>query len=135
MAVDVEQQLGDVSRVYRASSPLHGDGVFAAVDLAAGDIVEVCPVLVIAAHDVEAFNTTGLDHYCYAWADGAVALALGLGSLYNHSFTPNAGFDTDEEAETVTITALTEIARGEEIRFNYLGDSTDPAGLWFDLHD
>lgn len=129
------QRTDDLPNVHRGSSPVHGDGVFASVDLRAGDIVEVCPVLVVAAPDVEAFNTTGLDHYCYAWVDGAVALALGLGSLYNHSFTPNASFQTDAEANTVTIIALTDIARGDEVTFNYLGDSTDRAALWFDLSE
>src|SRR5699024_2470971 len=100
-------------RVRHGPSPVHGHGVFATVDLAAGDEIEICPVLVVAAEDVEAFNTTGLDHYCYAWSGDRVAIALGLGSLYNHSFSPNAIFDTDDEAETVTISALTDIAAGE----------------------
>lgn len=128
-------QVDHLPKVHRDSSPVHGSGVFASANLSAGDVVEVCPVLVVAAEDVEAFNTTGLDHYCYAWADGAVALALGLGSLYNHSFAPNATFQIDEEANTVTIIALTDIARGDEVTFNYLGDATDPAALWFDLSE
>lgn len=129
------QQVGDTSNVFCRSSPVHGTGVFAAIDLSSGDVIEVCPVLIVPAEHVEAFNTTGLDHHCYAWSDGAVAIALGLGSLYNHSFHPNARFDTDADTDTITITAIRGIAEGEEITFNYLGDSTDPAGLWFDLHD
>lgn len=122
-----------VPRVHHRPSPVHGHGVFASFDLRAGEQIEVCPVLIVAAENVEAFNTTGLDHHCYAWPGDAVAIALGLGSLYNHSFEPNATFEIDEEAETVTISALRDIGSGEEITFNYLGDSTDPNGLWFDL--
>ena len=123
----------NVPNVYHAPSGVHGHGVFARTALTPGETAEVCPVLVVAADHVEAFNTTGLDHYCYAWGDGAVAIALGCGSLYNHSFRPNASFSIDEHAGTITITALTRIERDEEIVFNYLGDSTDPDGLWFEL--
>ena len=36
---------------------------------------------------------TVLKDYCFNWAEGKVALALGYGSIYNHSYRPNARYD------------------------------------------
>ena len=47
-----------------------------------------------------------------------LALALGYGSLYNHSYQPNARYD-DQPAGAMTFTALRDIRAGEEITINY----------------
>ena len=59
----------------------------------------------------------------------STALALGYGSLYNHSYRPNA--ETLETPDELVITALHRIEPGEEIFINYMGTAQD--GVWFDL--
>jgi SET domain-containing protein len=61
-----------------------------------------------------------------------VALALGYGSLYNHSYRPNARYDDDAQAAMVFL-ALRSIAAGEEITINYNGDPEDRAPVGFEV--
>ena len=114
--------------VYVAPSIRHGRGVFAAQSFDAGDVVEDCPVLLVATDAVVAI---GLDGYCFEWDGERYALALGYGSLYNHSWDPNARYDQDHGASLVSYSALRSIAPGEEITINYRGDPEGRAELWF----
>jgi SET domain-containing protein len=59
-----------------------------------------------------------------------VAVALGYGSLYNHSYQPNARYD-DESGKTKVFSALRDIAPGEEIVVNYNGVPEDKTPVWF----
>ena len=61
-----------------------------------------------------------------------MALALGYGSLYNHSFRPNARYD-DVGPQTKEFTAMRDIAPGEEITVNYNGEPTSRAAVWFEV--
>ena len=60
-------------------------------------------------------------------------IALGFGSLYNHTVWSNADFILDLENETIDIVALRDIAAGEEITLNYHGESGDEEPLWFEI--
>jgi len=82
--------------VYVSQSPVHGRGVFAGRRFRTGDVVEECPVLPILEEQIDALDSTDLYGYSFEWEDG-VAMALGYGSLYNHSWTPNARYDHDYE--------------------------------------
>jgi SET domain-containing protein len=107
-------------RTYVAPSTLHGRGVFAAVPIAAGEIVEECPVLRFPAAQREHIGETLIDEYYFEW-DGDGAIALGLGSLYNHSDTPVAEYIKDTVSDVLVVRALSAIAAGEEITFSYSG--------------
>jgi uncharacterized protein len=96
--------------------------------MAAGETIEVCPVLVIHADDYPAVASTGLAGYYFDWSDGGVALALGLGSLYNHDRNPNAWVEADWDAGEVTYYALGDIPAGTEVCIRYVDDDD----LWFD---
>lgn len=113
--------------------PHKGRAVFASQFIPAGTEFERVPVLVIPNDDL--FNSAGgefLAEYVFEWGEGTVALALGYGSMYNHSYRPNARYD-DFSRNIKTYTALVDIQQGEEITINYNGheDATDPVG--FDL--
>ena len=73
--------------------------------------------------------TQGADGYVFGWGRASTALALGYGSLYNHSYAPNA--ETLETPAELVITAVRPIAQGDEIFINYMGTAQD--GVWFDL--
>lgn len=106
-----------------------GLGVFAARDIASDEVIERCPVLVLSKSDVWQVDSS-LSRYVFTWRDDQVALALGYGSLYNHSFEPNARCE-DRGRRCKQFVAIREIVEGEEITFNYNGtvDDTSPVGF------
>jgi hypothetical protein len=106
-----------------------GRGVFAVRPIGRGEVVETCPMLVADDEQGEALSL-GAEGYVFGWGDGSTALALGYGSLYNHSFAPNA--TTLETPDELVITAVRDIAAGEEIFINYTGTGSDAEELWFD---
>jgi len=105
-------------RTYVAPSTLHGRGVFAAVPIAAGEVIEVCPVLRFPAAQREHIDATLIDEYYFDW-DGDGAIALGLGSLYNHADEPIAEYIKDTANDVLVVRALSAIAADTEITFAY----------------
>ena len=108
-----------------------GRGVIARQEIPANTVIERAPVLVLK--DDEADDSTLVD-YVYHWGRGTVALVLGYGSLYNHSYSPNARYD-DIGRRTKVFTSLRRIAKGEEITINYLGDPDAKDELHFAVRD
>src|SRR5947209_5674728 len=110
-----------------------GRGVFARRAIAEGEVIERVPVLVLSLDEIKKGDAwTGLAGYCFLWGEGTVALALGYGSLYNHSFKPNARYD-DVGPQTKEFTALRTIQTGEEITVNYNGKPGSRKEVWFDV--
>jgi uncharacterized protein len=106
------------------TSPLHGRGLFASGRIAAGSVIGVFPLLILSHEDTERLKATRLYHYVFYVdepADGAVRCAVAFGeiSMCNHSPDANAGFEVDADAQTVTLTALTDIASDAEILIDY----------------
>lgn len=109
-------------------SPGRGRGVFARKFISAGTILERVPVIVFPATEIEASEGhTAMYHYCFEWGKKTVALALGYGSIYNHSYSPNARYD-DVAQQIKEYSAIEDIQPGEEITINYNGepDRMDP---------
>jgi SET domain-containing protein len=110
-----------------------GQGVFARRAIQKGEIIERVPVLVMTAEEFdEGLANTPLKDYCFGWGVDKVALALGYGSLYNHSYKPNARYD-DVGHRTKAFVAIRAITQGEEITINYHGKPTSRAKVWFDV--
>jgi len=122
-------------RLFVAASPIHGDGVFAVQAIAVGDLVECCPVIVCPPHQEALLEETELRGLYFTWEDDAIAVALGFGSLYNHSWQPNAMYELDHRRKLVRFLAVRAIAEGEEVTINYLGDPDGSGDLWFDVAD
>jgi SET domain-containing protein len=108
-----------------------GRGVFARRTIAKGEVFETCPVLILPASSIPDYSV-GIGPYVFEWGKGKVALTLGFGSLYNHSYKPNARYD-DVGPQSKAFTALREIAPGEEITINYNGDPAIKKKVWFDV--
>ncbi|WP_334783466.1 SET domain-containing protein [Nostoc sp.] len=106
---------------------LKGRGVFAQKRFLKGELFERVPVVVIPAEQVEFLDKTILGNYYYDWEDKAAAIALGLSSLINHSYHPNAYY--------VKKFAYREIEVGEEITANYNGSPDEKSPIWFDVVD
>ncbi len=122
-----------IPSLYFAPSDLHGRGVFTAEALREGDLIEVCPVLVLPPSDREAIDATRLYHYYFLWGEKEdhYAFALGYGSLYNHAELPNARYAADYDQGTLSFYTIRPLPAGEEITVNYLGKSGLKRKLWF----
>lgn len=122
--------------VYLSSSRNRGRGVFARRDLMAGELIEACPVIVLGGVDEqELLDRTRLFNYYFAWGEhqDLAAVALGYGSLYNHSYHANADHICDVLRGEIRICAHRAIQRDEEITINYGGRPDCPDPVWFDV--
>jgi SET domain-containing protein len=107
-----------------------GRGVFARRPIKKGEVIESVPVLLIPAEAVvDGVNNKWLGKYYYWWDDKRLAVSLGYGSLYNHSYKPNATYEHGHAS--ITYRALRNIPKGEEICINYNWDPKDLAELSF----
>lgn len=122
-----------IPNLYIAETPNKGRGVFTGAAIPADSLIEICPMIILPPQDVPHLESSTLFDYYFEWGeDGNLgAIALGYGSIYNHSFQPNAFYDMDMEANVLRIYALKDIPAGSEILFNYNGDPEDLEPLWF----
>jgi uncharacterized protein len=112
-----------------------GRGVVAARPIAKGELIERAPVVVVDKQHRAHLEKTVLDHYVYDWSDDALAVALGAGSLFNHSYAPNAVYVKRFDESELAYYALADIEAGDEITINYNGSPADLTPLWFDVVD
>lgn len=121
--------------LYIIEDAQRGRGVFTSEVIRKGDLIEVCPVIVIPKLELPIIHKTILHDYYFLWGVDMddCAIALGYGSLYNHTIGANADFILDIEHKTIDIVAVRDIAISEEITINYHGDPDDEAPLWFDF--
>lgn len=107
-----------------------GRGIVTTEAIPEATLIEVCPILEFKVGQDERHI---LEHYAFRWTPNKIALVLGFGSLYNHSFDPNAWFDFDWKEKLVYVRTLVDIPKETEICINYAGSCTDPkeANLWF----
>lgn len=109
--------------------PQRGRGVFTTKPLSHKTLVDISPVLLMNHAEYSAHGQhTILDHYTYRW-EGGYALALGLGSMFNHAKNPNVGFIRDIPNAVIRYFTLRPIETGEELCISY-GDH-----LWFEDTD
>ncbi|MEZ4677887.1 MAG: SET domain-containing protein [Caldilineaceae bacterium] len=116
--------------MYVAEAVGKGRGVYAKEFIRAGVIFECSPVIILSPEQWAYVERTTLFDYCYDWQGGA-ALALGMGSLFNHSYAPNAVYTKQYDRHLIEYTALHDIEPGEEILINYNGRPDDMDPLWF----
>ena len=116
------------------ASPGKGRGVFASRRIQAGDIIEEAPVIVLPGAEIEHLERTVLQDYYFLWGadEKDAAILLGLCSLCNHSYQPNAVFLPCPETRTIRFVALRDIEAGEEVTTNYNGNPDNLKPVWFD---
>jgi len=116
---------------------LKGRGVFTTRSISQGEIIEVCPIIELPEEETPHIDATKLYNYYFNWGEklNKVAIALGYGSLYNHSFRPNAVYEKDFSRNLLVFRSLSDIQAGEEITVNYNGIPTDKRPLWFTPSD
>lgn len=95
-------------------SEIHGKGVFAKENIKGGCVVEECHYLIM---DKEA-----LDEYIYSHRQRGGymnLLALGNGSLYNHSDNNNITWSVDESRRVIVFKSIHDIEKDEELFIHY----------------
>ncbi|KAF9350412.1 hypothetical protein BGX26_011403 [Mortierella sp. AD094] len=118
-------QLFDQSSLYIQDCGQKGRGVVTRKLIPARTTIDISPILLFLSEEYTLYGQyTQLDHYTYRW-QGGMALALGLGSMFNHSNKPNVGFQRDFESKLIKYTTLREIQPEEELCISY------GANLWF----
>ncbi len=106
----------DCSKVYVDTAADAGAGVFAAIPLRAGEVVE---------HGIVRRLPGGFDGnaspYVFTWsADRSVwAIGSGCSTFYNCSTDPNTEMFRDFDNDTFVIKALRDVAPGEELTHTY----------------
>ncbi|KAF5389208.1 hypothetical protein D9757_003477 [Collybiopsis confluens] len=107
-----------------------GRAVFACRKIPRHTIVEISPVLLFGAEEYEKHGKyTILDHYTFKWKAGRFALALGIGSLFNHSNSPNISYFLDPQTDSIRYQTVRDIEQDEELCIFY------GHNLWFDPID
>ena len=113
----------------------YGRGLFSTRTIKKGELIEISPVLISHENEWKHLKKTILFNYCFTWGDNYehTAIALGYGSLFNHSYTPNAMFTYNIDNLSIDFYAIADIDTGQEITINYNEDSEDKSPLWFDV--
>lgn len=111
-----------------------GKGVFTREKIAAGTVIEISPVIVMSKDDRVHLDKTLLHDYIFEWGkeNDQCCMALGIISVYNHSYKSNCEYFMDFEEETMFIKTVKVIKPGEELTINYNGDWNDGRKVWFD---
>lgn len=107
-----------------------GRGVFACKNFLQNDIIECCHVILVESllDEPNPFKS-----YVFRVSKTKIALLLGNGSLYNHSFKPNARVQFNSRKKIAQIIAYKSIKAGEEICFNYNGNPNGKDSVGFDV--
>ncbi len=121
--------------LYFGSSNKEGIGVFTAQDIQDEDLIEICPLLFIPGDQRHLIDKTVFFNYYFIWPGDqfSICLALGYGSLYNHSISANAEVTFDIDEKIMLVTAIEKISAGEEIYINYRGGGKSEESLWFEV--
>lgn len=106
-------------------------GVFAKVSIKKDETIERCPVLILPNKDYLIIKKTILRNYYFMWGKNTAAICFGFGSLYNHSYKPNATYRKNIKKKEIEFVAIKDIKKDEEITVNYnYGKPDDKKTLW-----
>lgn len=117
-----------------------GRGVFASKAIKAGELVELCPVILFHLH-YKALPKT-IKSYVFNWEvlagkNRTHALALGYGSFYNHNNPANMRYEADAANDLIRFIAVRDIDVDEELTINYCAEggaavSEENDNWWFE---
>ncbi|GMI48847.1 hypothetical protein TrCOL_g5990 [Triparma columacea] len=104
-----------------------GRGLFSRAPISRGDLIHEAPCLLVpkSSYDSHAKHTV-LEHYLFNCKDGDRLLALGYGSIFNHSDPPNVDYRLDKVGMVIRYFAGRDVKIGEELCIYY------GANLWFE---
>ncbi|MFP5385529.1 MAG: SET domain-containing protein-lysine N-methyltransferase [Bacteriovoracia bacterium] len=95
--------------------PIKGRGVYALQLITKGELIETCELIILDLEHVQ----DDLEGYVYQYSKRKAAVALGSGSLYNHSDSSNCIFYFNYRKKQLLFKACKDIEPGQEITINY----------------
>jgi len=115
------------SKLHVKKSEIHGIGVFAAEDIPKGELLEISRLLKLEWRMKYQYDKVLRD---YSWVSNCqckecqthgqnMFLALGFGSLYNHSDSPNTNMEINYANQTLIVVAKEDIKQGDEVFVSY----------------
>jgi SET domain-containing protein len=110
-----------------------GRGVYAKRNIKIGEVIEECPVIEIPKHDTASLEESILVTYFFFSGKNKekISIALGFGSIYNHTYNPNAKYEIKSKNNMINFTAIKNIKKDDEITINYNnGSPKDKRPLW-----
>lgn len=122
--------------LYLAPVPNKGRGVFCTEDIAAGEVIETSPIIILDEADAKTVSDTILREYVFSASDlppsaykreyvtdpkKASILVMGMTSFCNGQYKPNAGVDfvKGHFAAYYQLKARKDIPKGTEISVSY----------------
>lgn len=132
------KKLSGSDKIYIKNSKIlnAGRGVFAERNIKKGELIEKCPVIELPEHDMSSLRQSLLVTYFFYFGKKKerLALALGFGSLYNHTYNPNARYEIRDLENTIDFIALNNIKKNDEITVDYnSANPTDKTPFWFEV--
>ena len=123
-----------IDGLYIAETEGTGRGVYCIHDIPKGSLVEIAPVIILSKAEKQLINLTQLFNYYFDWEENKenIAIALGYGSLYNHSANANCETICHIDRNEISFHAIEFIPAGEEITINYAGTDASLKNLWFE---
>ena len=108
-----------------------GRGIIATKFIAKDTLLEISPVIRLTKMETDIVAKTQLDTYVFDWQEPPYdsAILLGVVFLVNHCSKPNAKFERDFVAKTMSLISISDINSMEEITINYNCD------LWFEVRE
>lgn len=120
--------------LYIARTKKMGNGVFTSQPIKANTVVEISPVIVMSNEERELLDKTLLHDYIFEWGNRKkkCCMATGYVPLYNHSYESNCEYEMEFESDIISVKAVKDIAKGEELFINYNGTHNNTKKVWFD---
>lgn len=117
-----------------------GRGVFASRQINSGELVEACPVVLLAPYCAQ--FPEEVKRLLFNWGHltkgrSAGCLALGWGSMYNHANPANLKYVAFAEEQQLHFIAARDIEINEELTINYNhtgGNVSSTDDVWFRKH-
>jgi len=116
--MECQQSLGYV----KDTGTVLGRGVFASRAICSGEVVELCPVVLLTTKSSDL--PTEIRRIIFNWVklakmEGTRAIALGYGSLYNHDNPANVRYEACGDGLFLRFIAVVDIEKDEELTINY----------------
>lgn len=103
-----------------------GRGVYASLDLTAGQEIEVCEILILSPPDSMVVNKyTSLVHYTFKYDQERDCLVLGNGEIFNHSDTANVSYtlETRDNRSFMVFRTLIDVPKDTQLFIDYNADT------------
>lgn len=95
-----------------------GRGVYATKNIKSGEVIESSPVVILDSWESDRITSTVINRYVFAWKNIS-ALALGFGSIFNHSEDNNVSYRCNYKKNTIDFKTIRDIKKDDQLFIDY----------------